>query len=130
MYDVGLSSEDVLLAVQLIAQVQGNYEKEFFHGYYLEPLVLRCDGIQASADILQERHCTFVSFPYLANQFAAPTKGKDGTQQHPIRGLLQTLYSLESTKARDMDQVVSRFRSKKSSVYVPQLWAIIFDSGK
>lgn len=130
MRDSGLENEDIHLALQLLGKIQDNYEKEFIHGNLLEVSVLRCDG-RTPKDAFQERHCTFLSFPYFSNQAAMAAPRKHTIRPHPSNGLLQTIYPFESTRTRDSQQVINKVRAKnaKKFIHVPQIWSIVFDSG-
>jgi hypothetical protein len=133
--DSGLTNEDSLLARQLLGKVREKFENEFIggssHGSFLEVGVLRCDGT-APKDTFKERHCTFISFPYLSNQQPLPAPRKDIIRPHPTQGLLQTLYHFESTKSREYQQVINKMPTKDAQkfVHVPQVWSIVFDSGR
>lgn len=121
-----------MIALRLLRKVQENNEKQYIHGYYLEPLVIRCDGQDARDPKEGERHCTFLSFPYFSFQYAQSNETQGVIRPHPAKGLLQKLYYLESTKCRDAEQAINKLHQSndRRAVHVPEIWSIVFGSGK
>ncbi|KAH8802972.1 hypothetical protein F5884DRAFT_903578 [Xylogone sp. PMI_703] len=127
----GLNSDDALIARQLLQKIQDEGgDKPFVHGHYLEPEVRRCDAHDVEDDTKPHRTCTFVCFPYFSLQNSPPLSSTKITHTHAARGLLQTLYYLESTKIRDLEQVVRKLRPPRGdeTIYVSQMWAIVLGS--
>lgn len=128
-----LDSDDALIAHQLLQKVQGDGgEKLLVHGYYLAPNVRRCDAHDVEKEAKPDRTCTFVCFPYFSYQNPPPVSSNSGVHTHSARGLVQMLYYLESTKARDLEQVVRKLRPTKGdeAIHVSQMWAIVLGSGR
>lgn len=76
-----------------------------------------------------EDTCVFFTLPYfLLSEGKFPRKG---TQTHPVRSLVETLYRNESPFSREFRQAVNQLDSSATSkiIYVPQVWCLIINDG-
>lgn len=124
----------MLIALRLLHQVAEKSEEPYVHGHYLKPTVIRgdCNSTGKTTAQQEDRHCTFISFPYFSFQapFAIPVQ--KNTHLHPPRGLLQTVHLLESTKSRDSEQAICKLNRANrfgKFIHVPQVWSIAIGSG-
>lgn len=123
----------MLIALQLLRKIQGvGGEGPSNHAYYQQPTVLRCDARDLGDGTKPDRTCTVVCFPYFSFQKAPSPSKKHDVRTHSARSLLQMLYYLDSTGARDMEQVIRKLRPTKGNeaIYESQLWAIVIGSGE
>ena len=73
--------------------------------------------------------CVFFTLPYfLLSEGKFPRKG---TQTHPVRSLVETLYRNASPFSREFRQAVNKLDSSATSkiIYVPQIWCLIINDG-
>ncbi|KAJ6102931.1 hypothetical protein N7486_005358 [Penicillium sp. IBT 16267x] len=91
--------------------------------------VLRCDGVDSTSfhEMTNEKSAILIRYPYNAVQ-----KMKDVSQSprgagHHIRSLLQYSYNFQSTRKRDLEQVVQKMGLFPAGhvIHVPELWAVI-----
>ncbi|KAJ5972740.1 uncharacterized protein N7479_002658 [Penicillium vulpinum] len=115
-----LADEDRALVVSLLKRAQRNLP-----GSSEPHTVIRCVGSNSTKDHT-EKSAIFLRLPYYSTQRMDPAQSfrKSG---HSTRSLLQYFYNLESTRNRDMQQVIrkSGVFPKGHIVHVSELWAVI-----
>ncbi|KAL8787731.1 MAG: hypothetical protein Q9213_002051 [Squamulea squamosa] len=143
----GLDESMVGLSKRLLNRVRLVMQRDFVHGRFLTPQVLRYD-LNNGSKYSHDRCCMFVSFPYFAlDEARKQSIIKKGDARHPVRTLLQSRCRLNETTDKDESQCVrmvgaSALRScireasskdlerltRKTNtelIYVPQMWAVI-----
>ncbi|KAJ5480061.1 hypothetical protein N7530_005570 [Penicillium desertorum] len=118
-----LANEDRALVLSLLKKTGSQMD-----GGSLPTDVMRCVGLSSTVldEMTSERSAIFLRFPYYSIQSM-----KDAVQRphggHHTRSLLQYFYNLESTRKRDLEQVVRKVGlfQKDKIVHVSQLWAVI-----
>ncbi|KAJ5205556.1 Mg2+ transporter protein CorA-like/Zinc transport protein ZntB [Penicillium cf. griseofulvum] len=114
-----LADEDRALVVSLLKRAQRNFPE------LSEPHdVMRCVG-KNSTQTHTEKSVIFVRLPYYSTQRMDAARPFKST--HSTRSLLQYFYNLESTRKRDLQQVIrkSGVFPKGHIVHVSELWAVI-----
>ena len=130
----GLDAKDHYMIRSLFRDVHTKSEKEFIHGRYLDPIVTRVRGSvdRATQDAdkgSNEKSATFFAVPYFSlEQFCSHGLERD-TELHPVRGLLQTHYEMESTEKRERHQVLRKLKVVENGIHVPQLWCLLLNNG-
>lgn len=126
----GLGNEDMAVVGRLLNKVQRICENKFVHGRYLKPISRAYDGEDADGESEYNRTATFISLPvFTIEPPRRHVSGKD-FEGHPVRGLLQTRYRLESTFRRDKEQVITKGGHddyKGAIIQVPQVWALLIN---
>lgn len=129
----GVSDDETSLLLGLFKHLRGSSEKEFLYGRYLEPTAITLIGVNPSAPDnadWEQKSVTFICLPYLSLEASTPRRFTDSSSLHPVRGLLQSHYVLESMEHRDENQVINKLGIKKQAVHVPQVWCLLVNKGK
>jgi hypothetical protein len=129
----GVSDDETSLLLGLFKHLRSNSEKEFIYGRYLEPTVITLIGVDPGAPYnanCEQKSVTFISLPYLSLEASTPRRFTDSSPLHPVRGLLQSHYVLESMERRDKNQVIHKLGMKRQAVHVPQVWCLLVNKGK
>jgi hypothetical protein len=114
-----LEDEDRALVVSLLKRAQRDFPE------LSEPHdVMRCVGTK-STQIHAEKSVIFVRLPYYSTQ--RMDAAQSFKSAYSTRSLLQYFYNLESTRKRDLQQVIrkSGVFPKDHIVHVSELWAVI-----
>ncbi|CAI7570047.1 unnamed protein product [Penicillium glandicola] len=115
-----LADEDRALIVSLLKRAQRDLP-----GLSEPQYVMRCVGSNSTQDHT-EKSAIFLRLPYYSTQRMDTTQSFRKSE-HSTRSLLQYFYNLESTRNRDMQQVIRKSGAfpKGHIVHVSELWAVI-----
>ena len=96
-------------------------------------MTMRYDGKDPNLDSEGlGNNATFLCLPYFDTRRTSETHHCRDTHAHPTRALLQTKSRLESTIARDKNQVITKDNSLGLSthIHVPQVWALVVNNSE
>ncbi|KAJ5690378.1 hypothetical protein N7462_004770 [Penicillium macrosclerotiorum] len=105
-------------------------EKSFVFGRYFLPVVL-------SRNVVLPHHRTsvevmFMTIPYffMADLIDPRKRNTGDSKVHSVRALVQSLYHLDSSTARENQQAFRRVhpQAEKAVVHIPQLWVVTLGS--
>ena len=102
------------------------------HGRFLKPVTLVYEGQDPEHPTKIHKTATFISLPVFTTESPRRHVTTRHHEIHPVRGLLQSRYRLESTKRREKEQVITKTEAHKKAkkdhvVHVPQMWAIVIN---
>ena len=119
------------LVRELLSDVRKTNEKSFVSGRYLRPnaVVIQTKRGDRRSSRFQKR-VSFFAMPF----FALRPLRRENADKHslgfPVRPLLQSIYSLESTTERDLNQINSKMMRSEGIVHVPEVWAMIIGKSR